>query len=299
MRYEQIIKSIEQTVWAIHRPKLEEIIGVVEARTRGVTPESALGADRWAALEARRTAHLGRQGRVHVMGLHGTISQRVGLLTGSGGTSTDEFGREFDAALADRDVGGILIDADTPGGSVFGVHELSQKIFEARGRKPIVAIANSEAYSAGYYVASAADELWITPSGMVGSIGVFSTHVDWSKWNEEQGLGVTYIHAGKYKVEGHPDAPLDKEAKAEMQRHVDRYYSMFVEAVARNRNTTPERVEAEFGQGRIVGAADAVRTGMAERVGTLEVVVRNLSERIGSRDRLAMRHRRVAIHHRR
>ena len=103
--------------------------------------------------------------------LHGTIAQRVGLLTGSGGTSTDEFGRQFDAALADRDVAGILIDADTPGGSVFGVHGLSQKIFESRGKKPIVAIANSEACSTGYYVASAADELWITPSGMVGSIG--------------------------------------------------------------------------------------------------------------------------------
>ena len=60
-------------------------------------------------------------------------------------------------AVSDPDVGAILMDVDSPGGSVFGVHELSQKIFEARGKKPIVAIANSEAYSAGYYVASAAD----------------------------------------------------------------------------------------------------------------------------------------------
>lgn len=295
MRYERIIKSIEQTVWAIHPPKLEEIIGIVEARANGVTPESAMGADRWAALEARRTAHLGRRGRIHVMGLHGTITQRVGLLTGSGGTSTDEFSREFDEAINDRDVGAILIDVDSPGGSVFGVHELSQKIFESRGRKPIVAIANSEAYSAGYYVASAADELWVTPSGMVGSIGVLATHVDWSRWNEKQGLGVTYIHAGKYKVEGNPDEPLGKEARAEMQRHVDRYYGMFVESVARNRNTTPERVEAEFGQGRITGAADAVRMRMADRTGTIVEVLKDLSGIISSRDRMALRRRRVVM----
>jgi signal peptide peptidase SppA len=296
MRYEQIIKSIEQAVWAIHQPKLEEIIGVVEARSRGMTPESALGADRWAALEARRTAHLGRQGRIHVMGLHGTISQRVGLMTGSGGVSTDEFGREFDQAVSDPDVGAILMDVDSPGGSVFGVHELSQKIFEARGKKPIVAIANSEAYSAGYYIASAADELWVTPTGMVGSIGVLSMHIDWSRWNEQQGLGVTYIHAGKYKVEGNADAPLDKEARGEMQRHVDRYYRMFVESVARNRGTTVERVETEFGQGRIVGAEDALRRGMADRMGTLEDAVREVNGRTGMTPRVALRRRRVALY---
>jgi signal peptide peptidase SppA len=187
------------------------------------------------------------------------------------------------------------MDVDSPGGSVFGVHELSQKIFEARGRKPIVAIANSEAYSAGYYVASAADELWVTPTGMVGSIGVLSMHVDWSKSNEQQGLGVTYIHAGKYKVEGNADAPLDKESRAEMQRHVDRYYRMFVESVARNRATTVERVESEFGQGRIVGAQDAMRRGMADRVGTLEEAVQDVSARVSVRDRLTMRRRRVAM----
>lgn len=295
MRYEQIIKSIEQTVWAIHQPKLDEIIGVVEARSRGITPESALGADRWAALEARRTAHLGRQGRIHVMGLHGTISQRVGLMTGSGWTSTDEFGREFDQAVSDPDVGAILMDVDSPGGSVFGVHELSQKIFEARGKKPIVAIANSEAYSAGYYIASAADELWVTPTGMVGSIGVLSMHVDWSRWNEQQGLGVTYIHAGHYKVEGNPDAPLDKESRAEMQRHVDRYYRMFVESVARNRGTTVDRVESEFGQGRIVGGEDVVRRGMADRTGTFDDVAQEVGQRMGSVARFAVRRRRVAL----
>ena len=93
-------------------------------------------------------------------------------------------------------------------------------------------------------------------------------HVDWSKSNEQQGIGVTYIHAGKYKVEGLPDAPLEKEARGEMQRHVDRYYRMFVESVARNRGVTVERVEAEFGQGRIVGAADAIIRGMAARIAT-------------------------------
>lgn len=277
MKYERILQAIAGTVWMIHQPKLEEIIGVVEARANGVALES----DYLAKIEARRKAMLGTQGRVHVMGLHGTISQRPSVFS-SGGTSTEEFGRELEQALRDPEIGAILIDADTPGGSVFGVHELSQRICEARGGKPIAAIANPEAYSAGYYVASAADELWVTPTGMVGSVGVVATHIDYSAQNAEEGIKVTYVTAGRHKVEGNPDEPLDKEARAELQRHVDRYYGLFVQSVARNRKTTVERVEADFGQGRIVGAEDAVRRNMADKVGTIQEAIAALNSRMVS-----------------
>jgi signal peptide peptidase SppA len=277
VKYERILKAISDTVWMIHQPKLEEIIGVIEARAAGVS----LDADYFQQIDARRKAHLGTQGRVHVMGLHGTISQRPSLFA-SGGTSTDEFGREFNGALRDPDVGAILIDADTPGGSVFGVHETSEMIYRARGQKPVVAIANSEAYSAGYYLASAADELWVTPTGMVGSVGVVATHIDYSQQNEALGIAVTYITQGQYKVEGNPDAPLEKEARAELQRHVDRYYGMFVQSVARNRGTTVEKVESDFGQGRIVGAESAMKRGMVDRIGTIEDAVRHLNGRMTS-----------------
>lgn len=96
-------------------------------------------------------------------------------------------------------------------------------------------------------------------------------------------------------MEGNADAPLDKESRAEMQRHVDRYYRMFVESVARNRGTSVDRVESEFGQGRIVGAQDAVRRGMADRVGTFEDAARAIRGRDSTRDRMAMRRRRVSM----
>lgn len=290
MKYERILQAIAGTVWMIHQPKLEEIIGVVEARARGVVLET----DYLAKVEARRKAMLGPQGRVRVMGLHGTISQRPSLFS-SGGTSTEEFGRELDMALRDPEIGAVLIDADTPGGSVFGVHELSQRIFESRGIKPIAAIANPEAYSAGYYVASAADELWVTPTGMVGSVGVVATHIDYSQQNAENGVKVTYVTAGRHKVEGNPDEPLDKEARAELQRHVDRYYGMFVQSVARNRKTTREQVEADFGQGRIVGSEDAVRRNMADRVGTMQDAIASLNGRVASSRGTKAERRRLGV----
>ena len=80
-----------------------------------------------------------------------------------------------------------------------------------------------------------------------------------------------------------------------MQRHVDRYYRMFVESVATNRGTTPERVEAEFGQGRIVGAADAVMRGMATRIATSQEAIQDLTGATATRRRMAARRLSVSL----
>ncbi len=80
------------------------------------------------------------------------------------------------AALADSSVKAIVLDIDSPGGSVFGVRELAQEIFDGRAQKPIVAVANYMAASAAYHLATQADELVVSPSAIVGSIGVFSAH---------------------------------------------------------------------------------------------------------------------------
>lgn len=291
MKYNRILAAIASTPWMIYPPKLEEIIGVIEARAAGVT----LGVDEWKEIESRRMRHAGVSGGVAVMPLLGTISQRVGLLTGSGGVSTDEFGRQFDEAMNNPDVGAILLDVDSPGGSVFGVDELATKIRSARGQKRTVALVNSQAYSAGYYLASAAEEVVITPSGMLGSIGTRMVHVDESKLNEQMGIDVTYIYAGKYKVEGNPDEPLGDEARAEIQRMVDRYYQAFVAAVAANRGVSASHVEEHYGQGRVFGAEDAVARGMADRIGTYETVMSDLFRPSNGSRRLRAE-RRLKIH---
>jgi capsid assembly protease len=274
MKHERILNALCAHPWAIHPAKLEEIFGVVEARARGVTLTPA-EAKQFAKREKK---YSGIKGQVMVLGLYGTISQRIGLLEGSGGTSADEFGKKLDQSINDEAVGAILIDGDTPGGSVFGVPELGEKIFNARGRgKPIVGIANSEAYSAGFWLLSACDEVVMTPGGQVGSVGVIAAHYDYSKQNEALGVRVTYVTAGRYKAEANEDEPLDDEARAELQSHVDRYYGMFVDALARNRGVSTKQVKSDFGQGRIFGAADAVKRGMADRIAPFDQVVRELN----------------------
>ena len=210
--------------------------------------------------------------------MYGTIVQRADLFTEmSGGTSTERLSATFAQAVADPSVGSILLRIDSPGGGVYGVAEMADQIFKARGKKPIVAVADSMAASAAYWIASAADEIVVTPGGEVGSIGVFAAHEDISRHLDAEGVGVTLISAGKYKVEGSPFEPLGEEARAALQSRVNDYYSLFVRAVAKGRGVSVDDVRGGFGEGRVVGAQQAVKLGMADRVDTYDATVARLA----------------------
>ena len=204
------------------------------------------------------------------------------------GTSTERFAQRFREALANPEVGSILIDVQSPGGTVDGVQELADEIRAARGDKPIIAIANAYAASAAYWIASAADEMVVTPSGEVESIGVFAAHQEFSKMDEMLGCKTTLIAAGKFKVEGNPFEPLSEEARDAIQARVDDYYSMLVSDVAKARGVKVSDVRGGFGQGRMVGARDAVAQGMADRIDTFDnTLTRLLSGRSRPRGRRA------------
>lgn len=222
---------------------------------------------------------------IAVLPVFGIIAHRARLLreVSSGiGTSTELLGQAFRAAMKDPNIGAIVLDVDSPGGSAFGVDELAADIHAARGAgKPIVASVNSMAASAAYWIASAADEIVITPSGLAGSIGVWGAHEDWSKFLDTKGVKVTLVSSGKFKVEGHPYGPLDDTARAAMQDMADKYYGMFTKAIARNRNAeSPKAVREGYGEGRVMTAKDAVSSGLADRVGTFDQVIGELQKKL-------------------
>jgi signal peptide peptidase SppA len=219
-------------------------------------------------------------GSVAVLPLFGTIFPRANMMTDvSGATSAERFGAQFSELMQDPNIDAIVLDVDSPGGQVNGIEELSRQIFDARGPKPIVAIANHTMASAAYWIATAADEVVVTPSGEVGSIGVFAVHKDISGALAQDGIKVSLISDGKYKIEGNPYEPLAEEARASIQTRVGEAYDAFITAIARNRGVKPDDVQNGFGEGRVVGARQAVELGMADRVGTLEETIQHLFNR--------------------
>jgi signal peptide peptidase SppA len=218
-------------------------------------------------------------GGVAVISLRGLITARpslISLLFGGGG-GLRQFRSCLREAVASEEIGSILLDIDSPGGSTDLMPEVADEIRGYRGTKPIIAIANTMAASGAYWLASAADEVVVTPSGMVGSIGVFLIHTDWSRYNEQLGVKPTYIAAGKYKVEGNEDEPLSEEAFQARKEVVDDFYDLFVAGVAAGRGVSTSAVKAGFGEGRVVTAKRAVDLGMADRVESFESTVSKLA----------------------
>jgi signal peptide peptidase SppA len=215
-------------------------------------------------------------GGVAVIPLTGIITPQgswMSFLFGGAPGGLAAFMEAFDAAINSPDVTAIVIDVDSPGGLCDMVPETAAEIREARGSKPIVAIADTMMCSAAYWIASQADEIVATPSGYAGSVGVYRVHEDWSRWNTEAGIAVTYVHAGQYKVEGNPDEPLDQEARDQWQSDVDDIYAMFVADVAQARGISTDDVIANYGEGRTLNAQRALDAGVIDRIGTYEDVV--------------------------
>jgi signal peptide peptidase SppA len=225
---------------------------------------------------AQRTRPAASEAAIAVIPIYGIIAEHPQSL----GASTDEIGAQLEAALASRSISAILFDVDSPGGTVTGVPELAARIFAARGTKPMLALSRSLMASAAYWLASAADEIMVAPSGEVGSIGVYTAHEDWSKALEAEGVVITPVSAGKYKLEGAPWAPLSEEARGVLQTRVDEVYGWFVKAVAAHRGDTQTNVRNGYGEGRVLGAEQSVKAKLADRIGTFEDAVARLSTRV-------------------
>ena len=259
--------------WALLPEKLQLMSNLLKARLAGVhfTAEE-IQAIR-APMRSRR-----QSGAVAVLPLFGVLGQRANLVTqASGGTSMEQFGAVFSQAISDDAIKAVVIDVDSPGGSVHGMEELARQIFDARGRKPIVAIANPLAGSAAIAIASQADEFVITPSGLAGGIGVVAEHTDLSAQLEKEGIKTTLVSTSKFKTEGNPFEPLTDEARQQMQSVMGEFHKAFVGDVARGRGVTTDIVESDFGQGRVMGAKAAVKAGMVDRIATLDQVLARLN----------------------
>ncbi len=276
MKYAHIVRWMSEAPWAITAEKLAVMLDALDFLSAG----GEYSAEEIAAVAGRPRQSSRVKGAVAVLPIYGVLSPRAGMLgESSGGTSVERLGAAFRELVDDPSVGAIVLDVDSPGGNVQGIDELSAEIFRARGTKPIIAVANHMAASAAYWLVTAADELVVTPSALVGSIGVYTIHEDRSAAYERQGVRQTIISAGKFKAEDADSEPLSDEARAAVQERIDEFYNMFVSAVARNRGVSIDDVRNGFGEGRIVTAKRAKALGMVDKIGTLEDTINRLASR--------------------
>lgn len=275
--YAHVLSFCLDHPWAITRPMLETIASVLARRVAG---RELSAEDMQSAIANRRNLPqpTGGGGAVAIIPVHGVLFPRANMMTEmSGATSYDALTAMIREAAKTESVTNIVLDIDSPGGSVAGCTELAAEILKARKRKPITAVANYTMASAAYWLGACATEIVAAPSARVGSVGVFAIHDDLSKALEAEGINRTYITAGKHKADDNETQPLEGEAAARWQRMVNDALALFHGDVAKGRGVSIEDVRTKFGEGAVMTAEDARAAGMVDRIGTLDETVRRLA----------------------
>lgn len=215
--------------------------------------------------------------RAAIIPIDGVIAKKMNLLMDiSGGASTQLIERDIRAALDDPQVDRLILNVDSPGGTVDGTFELADFVFSQRGKKPIIAFTNGMMASAAYAIASAADMVYISgDTTQVGSIGVVTAHEDYSKLEEKFGVKTTEIYSGKYKRIVSQVSPLSDEGRKTLQDEIDYLYSVFVDAVAKHRGATTELVLSAMSTDvkRIFIGKQAIEAGLVDGVATLDQLI--------------------------
>jgi len=170
---------------------------------------------------------------VAIIPVHGTLINRFGQCYGYV-TGYNFIQAQHMAAVLDPDVTHIVHDHNSYGGEAAGCFECSDMIYKTRDAKPILAVVDSNCYSASFALATAAHRIVVIPSAGVGSVGVVAMHVDVSELMSKMGIKVTFIHSGDHKVDGNPFTALSPSVKANIQKGVDKSRAKFVSVVARN-----------------------------------------------------------------
>lgn len=278
----RVIDAVLRTKWAITVDALETIFAVLFREN--ADPEM-IAAEIGIELENTRAVTV--RNNVATIPIMGTIIPRADEFDKvSGLLSMEEIAQDFTEAVENDDVGAIILAFDSPGGTAAGTAELAQLIFEGRGTKPIIAQVTDMAASAAFWVATAADEVVNTTTGVLGSVGVIASFLDTSEAMAQRGIhriDIVSSRAPKKRAD-----ITTKEGRAIIQEELDVLEAAFVDALGLYRGVTEKTVVTQFGRGGVVIGREAVKAGLADRIATFEQTHARLERRLhGSSGRSA------------
>ncbi len=255
--------------WLIRKPVLEEMI----ARLPDAMGKFPVEAKHFTE-DPQNYGDMELRDGVAIIPIIGPISKRGSFYSSYyGGTNLAMLTRAINEAMEQPDVRAILLDIDSPGGTVAGTEAFGDLVWEAAKEIPIVSFANGMMASAAYWIGSAADRIVAEKAAYVGSIGTLMMHHDWSGNDEQMGLKRTILTAGKYKSVGNDAEPLSDLSRDTIQAELDYIYTLFVDTVARNRTTDSAKVLTDMADGRDFLGQQAVDVGLADTVGSLETAL--------------------------
>lgn len=216
-----------------------------------------------------------RRGNVAIIPLAGPIFPKANLVTEmSGATALSQFALDFQTADDDDSVTDILIDFSTPGGVIDGINEAANLVHNASTHT--VGYVGSMAASAGYWICAGCDEIVIDPTARLGSIGVVAGIRPKSK---DDPIEFTNTASPKKRMDIE-----SKEGQDKLIEELDALADVFIGTIAEFRGVTDKKVRSDFGKGGILIGQSAVDAGMADRLGSYEGIIEELTNNEGGKD---------------
>ncbi|MBU3069244.1 S49 family peptidase [Aestuariicella sp. G3-2] len=247
--------------WAITETALNNILTIASRQNESIEAVSAkLGRE----LDNTYVTEV-RDG-VAVIPVVGPLFRYANLFTAiSGASSYEVMAKDFNSALENPDVHSVVLDIDSPGGEVNGCAEFANMIYESRGTKPIIAYASGDAASGAYWIASACDQIIASETSLLGSIGVVAVYRD---SNDQNVLEIVSSQSPYKRLD-----PNSDDGKSRLQSRIDDLASVFIDSIAKHRGVDPPTVLKEFGGGDVFVGKNAIRSGLADDVGSLENII--------------------------
>jgi signal peptide peptidase SppA len=284
MSLSNVMQTVLGTSWAMEPEFHRRMMGVLHRWETGAKiDEAAIEAAIGRKPDAERSGYevVDHVARIPIRGVIAHRASQVGRISTNIGASVEHVRKDLRAALADDDVDQILLDVDSPGGSVTGLTELAADIRAARDVKPITARTDSMMASAAYWLASQANRIVATPSAMVGSIGVIASFWDSHRAAANAGYDPVTVRSVPGKGMGQRNGSVGDADLSKIQREVDAYHSMFVADVAAGRGITLEQAQA-LGDGHIHLGREALEKGLIDAIASPEQVFEELAAEAAS-----------------
>lgn len=200
--------------------------------------------------------------------VRGVISQDNSSGPFSRPTGAGAIAKKIRDAAADKNVKAIVLDINSPGGTVASVQNIYSELLRAKENgKKIVALFRDVAASGGFYIAMAADKIVAEPGTITGSVGVIMQTSNVEGLFDKIGVKVMPITSGKYKDMGSAYRPMTDAEKAILQDMVNDTYTQFFAAVKAGRpDVTPENL-TEYTDGRVFTGQRAFNLGFIDKLG--------------------------------
>ena len=251
--------------WAITSSALTTILDIA---ARQNAPPEAVAAK--LGRELQNSYRLEMRDGIAVLPVVGPLFRYANLFTQvSGASSYELLAKDFTQAVENPDVKAIVLNIDSPGGEVNGCAEFADMIHEARGVKPIIAYASGDAASGAYWIAAAADEIVVSKTSALGSIGVVGVY----RGNKGEDAVEVVSSQSPYK---RLDPDTD-DGRARLQKRIDAMADVFVDAVAKYRGVASSHVQNHYGSGDVFIGDAAVKQGLADRIGSFEKLLSEIS----------------------